>query len=958
MFEAPLTFTEAVAMLTARLDTPTALKHKEIAATWDADFRHRAFFSARVTEATVLSELHNRVQAVLDGKMTDKQAVALLRDYFVGPGADPLAKMGFAPKAGARTIAELASLPRLQLIVETNVRMAQECGHYQQWAESAAYYRYGVWRCGYAEEHREEHLARDGKVYAFDHPIWTQSPPGGEFNCHCYREIASEDEIMDMGLAPEPPSSPFEPSSLGFDPSRGMADPPPFGKRVRPEYREKAEDAIKEYEEVDNREAQAKLDAIKEEWGKHLDEVEAAYEAKEEAARKRSEAAKKAAATRKANKLAAEKDAAEAEANRQAQSAASQAFPAPEDLPGLQVVGNPGGTTGAKIVQDNYGNRYIRKTGGTVGGEPEAHLRNECAADAAYQAMGVQVPEFRLYETAAGPVKLARFIPDAQSLSAWWDSASEKDRQLMRAKMREGFDADVLFGNWDVAGELADNILIDKEGTPWRIDNGGAFGFRAQGKRKDDKDWAAGWPDDLFTMSASPNNKRFFADVTPRMLADSISGRDWDKTIVKLPPGDQAVIARRLKEIRELDVRGKDFIQSGYTGEYTDRIIVHSYNLSKEDFREEVPATVSPGNFGFCRSGTPAGAPATPEKAKEADFKNKLLEAVKTVNNHNGPVIQGKSGSGDKKPNMVTVDAALALRPELQKLAAAGNDGAKYYLECLKKIEQAAKNGGSVAQLSFQQEIFRAPATTAAAASKYKSLTDHIHDYMKRNGGDTQFIMEWQGAQGGNSYAYKACEFKVAHLRARGVMSMAEAKKKGYYTGFGKLKQEKNLKEAFSTLSKDQKSLDLYVESASQYQAAIQLLMENADFEGRDAVTRTVILGRTEEIGKVVTVGIGELSPHARGAAESHSIFRAVVVEAGNDPGITIARVPYPRISGCYFLERTPGKNDGMFLGDGENEFNADTHGLPVLFLGSVKSGTPLAPFRDKLLQFEKTHLK
>ena len=244
MFEAPLTFTEAEAMLSARLDTPTALKYKEIAATWDADFRHRAFFSARVTEATVLSELHNRVQAVLDGKMTDKQAVALLRDYFVGPGADPLAKMGFAPKAGARTIAELASLPRLQLIVETNVRMAQECGHYQQWAESAAFYRYGIWRCGYAEEHREEHLARDGKVYAFDHPIWTQSPPGGEFNCHCYREIASEDEIRALGLTPEPPSSPFEPSSLGFDPSRGMADPPPFGKRVRPEYREKAQEKI------------------------------------------------------------------------------------------------------------------------------------------------------------------------------------------------------------------------------------------------------------------------------------------------------------------------------------------------------------------------------------------------------------------------------------------------------------------------------------------------------------------------------------------------------------------------------------------------------------------------------------------------------------------------------------------------------------------------------------------
>lgn len=240
MFEAPLTFAEAEAMLTARLDTPTALRHKEIAALWDDEFRSRAFFSARVTEATVLSELHRRAQDVLDGKMTGKQAVELLRDYFVGPGADALAAMGFAPKRDARTIGELASLPRLQLIIETNVRMAQECGHYQQWAESAVYWRYGIWRCGYAEEHREEHLARDGRAYAFEHPIWTQSPPGGEFNCHCWREIASEDDIRELGIEPEPLSSPFQPSSLGFDPSRGMAEPPPFGKRVRPEYREKA----------------------------------------------------------------------------------------------------------------------------------------------------------------------------------------------------------------------------------------------------------------------------------------------------------------------------------------------------------------------------------------------------------------------------------------------------------------------------------------------------------------------------------------------------------------------------------------------------------------------------------------------------------------------------------------------------------------------------------------------
>ena len=244
MFEAPISFVEAESMLKARLDTPTALKHVEIAETWDADFRQRAFFSARVTDAAILSELHDKVQAVVDGRMSNKQARALLREYFAGPGADALGRMGFAPERDARTLGELASIPRLDLIIETNVRMAQEVGHYQSWAEHADYFKYGVWRCGWAKEHREEHLARDGKVYRFDHPIWTQSPPGGEFNCQCYREIASDEDIERLGLKPEDAGAPFEPSSLGFDPSRAMRDPPPFGKRVRPEYQERAQEKI------------------------------------------------------------------------------------------------------------------------------------------------------------------------------------------------------------------------------------------------------------------------------------------------------------------------------------------------------------------------------------------------------------------------------------------------------------------------------------------------------------------------------------------------------------------------------------------------------------------------------------------------------------------------------------------------------------------------------------------
>ena len=37
----------------------------------------------------------------------------------------------------------------------------------RQWAETRELFPYGRWRIGEAEEHRREHVARDGKVYPF-----------------------------------------------------------------------------------------------------------------------------------------------------------------------------------------------------------------------------------------------------------------------------------------------------------------------------------------------------------------------------------------------------------------------------------------------------------------------------------------------------------------------------------------------------------------------------------------------------------------------------------------------------------------------------------------------------------------------------------------------------------------------------------------------------------------------
>lgn len=242
MLDRPVSLNEAEAMLDARLDRATALRFREILAAWAPGARQRAFFSARVAAATALSILHRRCRQVLEGDMTDAQAVRLIQEWFLSPaGGSILASMGFAPVRDARGVAELASGARLALVVRTNVLMAQECGRYAAWRDQADAFPYARWRCGHAEHHREEHLRRDGRVFRFDHPIWTQSPPGGEFNCRCRRELLTRRDLDRLGLVPEPDDFPFKPSSLGFDPSRPVSDTPVVpGAGVLPELAERA----------------------------------------------------------------------------------------------------------------------------------------------------------------------------------------------------------------------------------------------------------------------------------------------------------------------------------------------------------------------------------------------------------------------------------------------------------------------------------------------------------------------------------------------------------------------------------------------------------------------------------------------------------------------------------------------------------------------------------------------
>ena len=643
-----------------------------------------------------------------------------------------------------------------------------------------------------------------------------------------------------------------------------------------------------------------------------------------------------AAAKRRAEQAA---KAAEERAKREAEEAARREQEAWEALRlaldrGTDTLGKPlGGSTGARLIEVN-GKKYVLK-----GGATEEHLVSEQAADEAYRAAGIRVPPQRTLIAPGGRrYKVAELI-EGQELAAWWAKASKAEQDAMRDKLIAGLDVDAMLGNWDVIGMAADNILVDKDGNPWRIDNGGSLSFRAQGARKADADWKDGWPNELFTIADSPNNAPYVGGATPLRLIRQAAKRDWQAIIDALPDqADKDALTKRVAEMRQLAARDEDFTKGGYAEAFTERVIRHSFDLSKEGFREEVPKTVKHGDYGFCRSpkstaGLVGGQPGE-------QYGQLALAAIKTVATH----------AKDHNYTLATLNAFYAKEAELKDILKKdpNNAGAKHYLAVMAQVKDAVKNHTVLPQTDTSIKVHQ-PKQPQQPATKYTSLTDHIAQYMAAHGGDYRLISDWCSAQGSHSWTggIATCKRKVIQLQARGLNWDPPPPSPGVWYGEGKYDAEYGSAVAFYKNKNNVNQLRKDLETVAQYKAAVQLLLENADFEGNDRTARTVKLFRTEAKGVVGKAPkVGQAYDYKMGPTESYSWNETV--KAFGSYG-TIAEVPWSRINATYFMERTPGKADNLFLGDGESEFNVDAIGIRRVYAGAVSRNIPVKDFYNLL---------
>ena len=401
-------------------------------------------------------------------------------------------------------------------------------------------------------------------------------------------------------------------------------------------------------------------------------------------------------------------------------------IPAPDALKPYKKLG---GSTGAELQQAEDGSLWVVKRGNSA-----SHIREEFLADQLYAAAGVRVPPAQLFETEKGPVKVAQYI-EGQTLAAWQKTATPAQQAETLRQIRDAFAVDALLGNWDVAGAGNDNLLIDKDGQPWRIDNGGSLRYRAQGSLKTPQEWK---PEvrDLRTMRESSVNAqtaRLFTGLTDEDLARQtetrlLPARDGLLALTAQDPALRGMLEARLdwmrrnlvpyteSEIAAISAAGvRGHCQLGDEDAVEDLNALHwvEKNSSGKDVtRIRLKLTESGSAQIVATVGGEMTAPASPagQPAAITDaYWQQLLPVLKHVGYH---------AASDKIYNPAKLAALTTLKPQLTALAATDPAQAKHYLDQITQIEAATLSHTPPPAGTMAAYVPPAPAAAAPAPAR------------------------------------------------------------------------------------------------------------------------------------------------------------------------------------------------------------------------------------------------
>lgn len=212
MADVLMTFENAQAFLAKRRTVPTTLGSRELSLdpSFPAQARAQALYSARVSSANVLEKLREEISNHLAGGEGGDSATMRLRmkRFLSAEGYQPddvsALDLPDDPEEAARirelrSVQNLASTRRLDLIFETNAKQAQASARRAvdldpDVAERWPYYRYDA-----LSDARDTHAALDGLVLRKDDPFWDSHTPPWEFGCRCAVYNADEEDAARAG---------------------------------------------------------------------------------------------------------------------------------------------------------------------------------------------------------------------------------------------------------------------------------------------------------------------------------------------------------------------------------------------------------------------------------------------------------------------------------------------------------------------------------------------------------------------------------------------------------------------------------------------------------------------------------------------------------------------------------------------------------------------------------------
>lgn len=184
------------------------------------------------------------------------------------------------------------------------------------------------------------------------------------------------------------------------------------------------------------------------------------------------------------------------------------------------VGGQKGSNPGALIENPDTGEKFYVKTPKT-----ESHVKSEVLANQLYSAFGVGAPKVTQVSYKGKPATSSKIIESSGESVL----KKMKDDPEFRKEVQRGFAIDALLGNWDVAGASMDNIIVGKDGKPYRIDNGGSLNYRAQGAKKPGGGLSDD-PQELYTLRNPSKNyqaAKLFGDMTDDEIKQSVNRLNW-----------------------------------------------------------------------------------------------------------------------------------------------------------------------------------------------------------------------------------------------------------------------------------------------------------------------------------------------------------------------------------------------------------------------------------------------